>query len=210
MNKTARLKRLSRRLLATTCLTVAAASAAHAVTITESTGFFSKTFTTSPPPSELSNFATLTIPGSNTVNGGTDGSALDQYFTFDLGSGQAGQTFSYTLEAFGVDETKTGNFLVTDDGASTDNIGSTTPLTGFSAPFSSSSTYTTITTGTGLVPTDGNIVIAVQQDGEAGGISFSVTVSEPVAPEPGTFAEIGLGLAGAAVAMKRRFKTRKA
>jgi hypothetical protein len=205
MNKTASLKRLSRHLLATTCLTVVAAGAAFGTTITESPepGEFGHTAATS---TVLSTISPLTIPGSNTVNGETNGSSLDAFFTFDLGVGEAGTSFSYSLSTT---NTASGIFEIIDDPSlGGGEIGSTTPY-GINTPNSS---LTLLTSGTGTVPTNGDIVAAILQSGEGGSIFYTVTVTDtsPVAPEPATSTEIGLGLAGTAVALRRRLKARKA
>jgi hypothetical protein len=203
MNKTARLKKLSRQLLATTCLTAAMAGAAYGTTITESPepgGFGTELSTATVLPG-------LTIPGSNTVNGEVscgDPCVRDAYFEFQFGTGLAGDVFSYALSANGTTGAKGGQFLVMDDLGN--NIGNNTPFN-FTAPAGS---LTSITSGDAAVPTDGDVIFAVLQGSEGGGIQFSVNVTAPVAPEPGTSTEIGLGLAGAAVALRRRFKTRKA
>lgn len=202
MNKTARLKKLSRHLLATTCLSAAAVGAAYGTTITESPepGEFGHTLGAS---TVLSTIAPLTIPGTNTVNGETNGDNLDAYFTFDLGSGEANTSFSYSFSITS-SSNQGGHFEILNDSGT--NIGSTTEFA-----FGSNLGAGLVTSGTGTVPGNGDIVAAVLQGNEAGSISFTVTVTDttPVAPEPGTFAELGLGLAGA-VALRRRFKTHKA
>jgi len=141
------------------------------------------------------------------VNGETTGNSPHAYFTFDLGAGEAGTTFSYSL---GITNTgnQAGNSEIMNDSGT--NIGSTTEFAFGSSIGPSSS----VTSGTGIVPTDGNIVAAILQGNEGGTISYTVTVTDnsagdPATPEPGTFAELGLGLAGA-VALRRRFMTRKA
>ncbi len=69
------------------------------------------------------------------------------------------------------------------------NIGNNTPYD-FSAP---SGSLTFITSGDAAVPTDGNVIFAVLQGSEGGGIQFSVNVTEPAAPEPGTSPKSVLG-----------------
>ncbi len=149
----------------------------------------------------------LTIPGSNTVNGEVscgNPCVLDAYFEFQFGAGQAGDIFSYDLSANGTIGAKGGQFLVMDDLGN--NIGNNTPYD-FSAP---SGSLTFITSGDAAVPTDGNVIFAVLQGSEGGGIQFSVNVTEPAAPEPGTSTEIGLGLVATAALLQRRLRTRKA
>lgn len=202
MNKTARLKRLSRHLLATTCLTAAAAGAANATTITESPepGGFSTSFASATVIEGLA----LGPNVSNTVIGETvNVTDKDAYFIFP--NGVAGTSFTYSVS---VEDNVTGTFQLTD--SLTTNLGNTTP---FSIPNENNLTsFTEVTSGTGTVPGNGEIVAAVLQGtgSEVSRIYFEVTVVETTAPEPGTSTEIGLGLAGAAVALRRRLRTRKA
>lgn len=203
MNKTARLKRLSRHLLATTCLTAAAAGAAYATTITESPepGEFGTTFAGATVIEGLALGANV----SNTVIGETDQdtSYREAYFIFP--NGVAGTSFTYSVS---VEDNITGTFQLTD--SLTTNLGTTTP---FSIPNENNlSSFTQVTSGTGTVPGNGEIVAAVLEGSgsEVSRLYFEVTLVETTAPEPGTSTEIGLGLAGAAVALRRRLKTRKA
>lgn len=203
MNKTARLKKLSRHLLATTCLTFAAVGAARGATIVE----------TPEPGGFGDSLSTATViqgftqgPGwTNIILGETAESiSVDQsaYFILDM---LPGSSFIYS---FSVENSGTGSFQLTDTLGT--NIGSTTPI---SFPVEGLSNYVTVTSGTGTAPAaNGELVAAVLEDAgnESNRIYFNVTVTGDFVPEPGTATEIGLGLAGAAVVLRRRFNTRKA
>lgn len=194
MNKTARLKRLSRHLLATTCLTLAGVGVTHATTINESSapgGDFSNTFTTLNPPTPLSSIATLTPATGDTVVGTLPFNDID-WFSFSGES--AGALFSFSEIAtlnFGtaIVENSSGTVLV-------NTVGLTTTQHVYDA----------------VVPNDGILEVGLSfSNSNESTITYAVNVTFPVAPEPGTFAEIGigLGLAGA-VALRRRRQTQKA
>jgi len=191
MNKTARLKRLSRHLLATTCLTLAGVGAAHATTITESSApgaTFGHTFVTA---TNLSSIAALTPSTGDTVFGTIPFNDVD-YFTF---SGEAaGQHFSITEQAtqsFG-----TLQVLDSSQGVLVNTVGLTTTQNVYDA----------------VVPNNGIITVVVSfSNSNENTITYAVGVQSPIAPEPGTFDEIGLGLGlAAAMTLKRRRQTQKA
>jgi hypothetical protein len=195
MNKTARLKRLSRHLLATTCLTLAGVGAAHATTINETSApgtDFGSTFGTA---TNLSSIAALAVPGTNNALGALSGGGDLDYFTF---TGEPGTAFSYNIT-----DTSNGQGRATILNSLAANIGSTASLTTFA--FNGSPL-----TGTGLVPTDGKIIVDIVTGCECG-FSYNATVSAPNAPEPGTLADVGLGLGLAgAIALGRRRRAIKA
>jgi hypothetical protein len=177
MQKTARLKKLARHLLASTCLTVAAAGTAYGSTFNESSDF-SNAFGT----------ADILPVGTDTVIGHIGFGDADDYFeftgllggaTFFLGASTDGNSF---------------NPFVTVLSNSPSTI--TGPLTfSFGSP----------TNGSGVIPADGILVFHVGNPGEGG--TYTVTLDAPLAgvPEPGTLTGVGLGLAGA-LALRRRSK----
>ncbi len=204
MNKTARLKRLRRRLLGTLWVSLAFSSAAHATTITENPepGGFGTTLSMATVLPGLAD-------GSNTVIGETNYKAIgtsypEAYVEFsDL---LPGSIFSYTLSVL---NTVTGTFEVLD--SSGNEIGSTTSPSGFSIS-SLNSTQTTVTTGTATVPTDGNVIAAIlQTDTDRKTITFNLAVNLTLTtvPEPGTFTEFGLGLGVAAFLLQRKLTSRR-
>jgi hypothetical protein len=198
MNKTARLKRLSRHLLATTCLTLAGVGAAHATTINEMTqgpgaptGDFSNSAAS---PTVLSSLpgVTLTPATGDTVDGIVRPGDLVDAFSF---TGEpAGNLFLLTESSSRAAGTM--EVLNSSEGVILTTFGLTTSQVAYSA----------------VVPNDGilNVVVNYGICGECG-IDYTIGVQAPVAPEPGTFAEIGLGLGLAgAVALRRRRQIRNA
>lgn len=195
MNQTAKLKRLSRRLLATTCLTLAGVGAAHAVTINESSAPGSDFGNTLATATNLSAIAPLAVPGTNTANGALATSGDTDFFTF---TAEPGTAFTYSIT-----DTSNGQGRATVLNSSNGNIGSTAPLTTFAFTGSPIS-------GSGIVPTDGKIIVDIITGCECG-FSYSASVSAPSAPEPGTLADLGLGLGLAgAIALGRRRRAIKA
>jgi PEP-CTERM motif len=197
MNTTAKLKRLSRHLLATTCLTLAGVGAAYATTFTESSqapgapsGDFGNTFATA---TNLAGIAALTPATGDTVSGSLPFNDHD-YFTF---TGEpAGQLFTLTevanhaagtMEVLGSDAS---NVIVSTFGLTTSAIATQA-----------------------IVPSDGilNVVVNYGPCSECT-ISYGVGIQAPTAPEPSTFGEIGvgLGLAGAVALRRRRQLVQKA
>ncbi len=185
MQKSARLKKIARHLLATTCLTVAAVGVAGASTFTEGSDF-SNTFA-----------GANALPiGTDVVNGSLFGSLApdnDDYFRF---SGLlAGSSFS--LNASTPDSGWLGNLLVFSSSQS--QIGTTQALHN-SAPANAS----------GIVPLDGILVVDVAFSEGTGPDAYTVSLTAPLdqtaqTPEPSTLAGVGLGLAGA-LALRRRQK----
>ena len=184
MNKTARLKRLSRHLLATTCLTLAGVGAAHATTISETSApssDFGNTFGTA---TNLSTIAALTPATGDTVTGTLTFNDVD-WFTF---TGEpAGKLFSISVLAnrnFGtvIVENSSGTALV-------NTVNLTTTQNVYEA----------------VVPNDGMLDVGLTfSNSNENPIGYIVNVTSPVAPEPSTFAEIGLGLGLAGVVTLRR------
>jgi len=179
MQKTARLKKIARHLLATTCLTVAAAGIGHATTLNESTDF-GNTFA----------LATPTPLGTDVVNGNVGGADGQDFFVFSGLTPFA--VFSYvvstTSSPFAGDVTvfNTSNstlagptfFQLTENGG-----------------------------GAGFIPGDGILVVGIDGNEGTGNYSFSLTapLDPSPAPEPSTMVGLGLGLAGG-LALKRRQK----
>jgi hypothetical protein len=191
MNKTARLKRLSRHLLATTCLTLAGVGEAHATTISETSApssDFGNTFGTA---TNLSTIAALTPATGDTVTGTLTFNDVD-WFTF---TGEpAGKLFSISVLAnrnFGtlIVENSSGTALV-------NTVNLTTTQNVYEA----------------VVPNDGMLDVGLTfSNSNENPIGYIVNVTSPVAPEPSTFAEIGLGLGLAGViALRRRRQIRNA
>ena len=189
MNKTARLKRLSKQLLATTCLSLAGVGAAHATTINETSApgaSFGHTFATS---TNLSSIAALTPATGDTVLGTLPCCTPSDFFTFTGES--AGNLFTVTEVASR--NAGTMEVLNSSDVAIVNTVGLTTTQGVFQA----------------VVPNDGILTVVVNYAacGECT-IGYAVGVQSPTAPEPSTFAEIGLGLGLAgAVALRRRRQT---
>lgn len=185
MQKSARLKKIARQLLATTCLTVAAVGVAGATTFTESTDF-SNTFA-----------GANALPlGTDNVNGTVSGYPtpdFDDYFRF---SGLlAGSSFS--LSASTPDANWFGTLLVFSSSHS--QIGSTQNVQS-----------TAVANASGIVPLDGILVVDVVMNEGSGQNGYVVNLTAPLdltaqTPEPSTLAGVGLGLAGA-LALRRRQK----
>jgi hypothetical protein len=192
MNKTARLKRLSRHLLATTCLTLGGVGAAHATTINETSapgGSFGHTFAAA---TNLSSIAALTPGTGDTVSGTLPCCTPSDYFTF---TGEAaGQLFTVT-------ETGSRN------GSPTQVAGSMEVLNSSDVAIVNTMSLTNAQQAfQAVVPNDGilTVVVNYQSCGECT-IDYTIGVQSPTAPEPSTFAEVGLGLGLAgAVALQRR------
>ncbi len=195
MNKTARLKRLSRHLLATTCLTLAGVGAASATTINETSapgGDFSNSPVT---PTNLSSISTLAVPGTNTAIGALSAGGDVDVFSFTA--------IPFTPFSYNITDTSNGQGRVSVLNSSLVNIGSTPTLSIFT--FNPQA----------VVPNDGiwadgKILVDIITGCECG-FAYSATVSAPTAPEPGTLVDLGLGfgLAGA-IALGRRRKAIKA
>ena len=179
--------KFARTLLATTCLTVAG-GAAQAGTIIYTEG-------TAPAPADFSNtfpaatvLTAAAIPGTTTVNGNISGG--DPFDFFEL-TGLGAGTFTVTASTSG---SGMGSVSVLTD-ANVVVGGPTGISNGVSASFGSFS-----------IPSDGNIVVELQDLGERS-TPYTVTVNtlSSSTPEPSTIATVGLGLAGAlALSRKRR------
>ena len=193
MNKTARLKRLSKHLLATTCLTLAGVGAAHATTINETSAPGSDFGNTFALATNLSSIAALTPATGDTVNGTLPFNDHD-YFTF---TGEpAGKLFSITEIASRASQ-GTMEVLNSAQGVVVNTVGLTTTQTAYEA----------------VVPNDGILTVVVNYGAcSECTIGYSIGLTAPVAPEPGTLAEVGLGLglAGAVALRRRRQSAQKA
>jgi hypothetical protein len=182
---------------------LASVAAAHATTINETSapgGDFGNTFGGATDLGTLGNTLStpLTIPGSNTAAAAISSGTDPDFFAF---TGEpAGASFTYNI----VDTTR-GQGRATVLNSSDANIGSTPALSIFSF------TNSTPVSGSGIVPTDGTILMEILTGCECG-FSYTATVAvTPTAPEPGTLADVGLGLGLAgAVALDRRRRMRKA
>ena len=177
MQKTSRLRKFARHLLATTCLTVAAAGIGQATTLTESTDFGNTFGAATPAP-----------VGTDVVDGEISGSGdFSDFFTFTGLSGSS--AFSFTIT------TPTSNFF-----ANATVFDSFSNVLAGPAFFNSSAGGT----GNGFVPGDGILVVGVNGGEGTGTYTFSLTAPQAV-PEPSTVVGLGLGLAGG-LALKRRRK----
>ncbi len=182
--------KFARALLATTCLTVASGAAvAGTITYTENN---------SPAPSDFSNtfagasvqsLTAATASGTTIVNGAVNnGDHLDYIELTGLGTG-----------TFTVDVVDTEGF----SGATASIFNSGDINLGGPSPFTSS---VHADFASQAIPLDGDLVIEVQTLGESAN-SYTVTVNTTAgAPEPGTLATLGLGLAGAVGLARRRRK----
>jgi hypothetical protein len=182
MGKHTRLKKLARHLLATTCLTAGVAAMADAQTVTEGT---------SPAPADFGNtFGTAyLLPNGTTQVNGTTHDNVDPADFITFQGLQGGTGFSFTA-------------------TSTSNIASNLSIFNSSdvkllGPTSFSSVEGT--SGHGTVPTDGTLTFDVFSNSEATQ-TYSINLTATQAPEPGTLAAMGLGLAAGAGLILRRKK----
>ncbi len=181
MPQISKLKKLTIRLLATTCLTVAASAIGMAATISEPGGGsspgFGQTF-----PGTLLPAGTTEVDGVATMNHG-----LNEYYEFQgLPGGASLSSISFAfvnpnVGSFGVELLSDADTVVT--------ALNTVP---------GASTYDPA----GTIPTDGFLVVDIQRNNEAA-VPYTLTLSQS-APEPGTMAVLGLGLAGLGAAGLRR------
>ncbi len=168
------LKKFSRTLLATTCLTVAGAAASQAAVLTEST--------------DLSNSVsspTILDPSINTVIGNfSDGSPAN--FNFD-----PADYFQFTGltpgSSFTLNWTPNGYVTL----RAYDPANTSTPLIDYTSPNAS--------TFNGTVPNSGALTVgAINSEG----MGFQVSLSG--VPEPGTLSVTGLALAGALALRRKK------
>lgn len=181
MNASSALKKLARRLLATTCLTAATIGAAGAATVTESTDF-GNTFGT----------ASVLPAGTDQVlgaAGGTSGSENVDFFKFTGLLPGSAYTFSGSYIAAGNDPLNVG-------------------VLNSAQSFLNSLQNRPATFG-GIVPSDGMLVVQVSPVcGDSCTVNYDLTLTATSAttgiPEPGTAATAALGLAAAAAFGARR------
>lgn len=169
------LDRFARRLMATTCLTMAAGVTAQATTLVESTDFPDS------PPGAVLPVGTDEVEGN--VGGCTfanESCTFDSSDWFEFQGLQAGSPFTVTLS-------DRGNFLRA-FGAIFDSNGG---FLGETAVFESGSS-----SFMGIVPSGGALRVLVGGIEEGGG-DYAVTLDAASVPEPGTFIPVGLGLVGA-------------
>ena len=177
MQKNARLKKIARHLLATTCLTAAVAGMASATTFTE-TSDFSNVFA-----------------GANVLPIGTDvvhaavgfvNGVSDPADYFQLKGLFAGSAFSL--------QTMTSDVLA----------GYMSIYSSSQSPIGSSKSFFTNQNASvsGIVPADGILVVGITET--EGGGAYTVNLLN-TAPEPSTLVGAGLGLASV-VALRRRRK----
>jgi hypothetical protein len=181
LQRTSKLKRLAIRLLATTCLTAAASVSALAGIVNEPLTGFGNTFP-----------GTLLPSGTTQVNGNvTSSNGADDFFELQSLPGGASLSslsfhFQNNSSIFPI-----GVLLLTDT--------NTTVTALFSVP--ANGAYNP----TGIVPLDGNLVVDLKPSNE-GGSAYVLTLTTG-APEPGTFAALGLGLAGlGAIGLRHRVR----
>jgi MYXO-CTERM domain-containing protein len=185
MDKKARLKKLSQTLLASTCLTAAAAVTATASTFDESMidGGFGGNF----------GAANVLPTGTTIVTGSFCGDCGNVQDWFTIPGLKAGDTIQVTGSLIAGGPATLGFEALTSGD---------TPLAGDpSVPASSVFDVT--------APADGNIVFEVQQvSGPASGVDYEVAIVDQggsSAPEPGT-AALGTIALGAAAALRRKLK----
>jgi hypothetical protein len=181
MQKTARLKKLARHLLATTCLTVAAAGMANATTFNESTDF-----------GNIFSTASVLPVGTDVVNGDIIGGAeadFEDFFEFTGLLG--GSAFSLTAIA---------NTNVNAWGPIVRLFSSSAGVLGDPNSFSLGSP---VVLG-GFVPGDGILIVDIGGNEGTGSYTVTLDAGQP-APEPATMVSAGLGLAGA-LALRRKQK----
>jgi hypothetical protein len=180
MQKTSKLRRLTIRLLTTTCLTVAASAVAFGSAVTEPVGGFGKTF-----PGTLLPLGTTEVDGSATLNHGPN-----EYYEFQgLPGGALLSAISFSFQNNG---SSTFGVELLDD-TDTVVVAATTPVT-------AGSMYNPV----GTIPSDGFLVVDIQRSSE-GAVPYVLTLTQGT-PEPGTLGVLGLGLAGLGAAGLRRRK----
>lgn len=181
MQKNARLKKIARHLLATTCLTAAVAGMASATTITE-TSDFSNVFAGANVLPIGTDVVHATVGFVNGVNDPADYFQLKGLF--------AGSAFS--LQAM-TSDALAGNMNIYSSSQSP--IGSANGSANFFFTNQNASV-------SGIVPADGILVVGIT-DGEGSG-AYTVNLLN-TAPEPSTLVGAGLGLASV-VALRRKRK----
>jgi hypothetical protein len=181
LQRTSKLKRLAVRLLATTCLTAVASVAALAGTVNEPGTGFGNAF-----PGTLLPVGTTQVNGFATLTNGSD----DFFELQGLPSLASLSSLSFQFQNNGA-IVPIGVVLLDDTNTTV------TPLANVIA----NSSYNP----TGIVPLDGNLVVDLQP-GNEGGSAYVLTFDPPSsAPEPGTFATLGFGIAGlGAMGLRRR------
>jgi hypothetical protein len=191
LGKHTRLKKLAKRLLATTCLTAMAAGIAGAQTVNEAADFGDTLGTAFQLPMGTRNVNGLVDTQSDFFDG-------DDYMRF---SGLAGGSlFSFTattplLRSVEVD-------LFSSAGVA---------LPGSAFQFSSTAQESGLAMGSGIVPLDGILVFDFRVTGEASlrtpySLHLNATDAAAAAPEPGTMGAMGLGIAGLGAMVRRRRK----
>lgn len=184
MQKTSKLKRLAIRLLTTTCLTVAASAVGFASVVPEPGGGNGPGFGNATPGTLLP-ASTTEVDGIATLNHGPN-----EWYEFQgLPGGSSLSSISFNFQnnggsAFGVE-------LFSDAGEGS------TVVTALSA-VGAGAAYDPA----GTIPGDGFLVVDIQRANE-GSVPYVLTLNQS-APEPGTLAVLGLGLAGLGAAGLRR------
>ncbi|MDE3197595.1 MAG: hypothetical protein KGN84_14690 [Acidobacteriota bacterium] len=192
MNRNQTLKRLAQTLLASTCLTVATASAGVTGVVTESTDF-----------SNDQAMPTLLPTGTTTVNGGLCGDCISDpadWFTIPgLGPGDT-IAITETLTRGG-----TMDYLVGDSSENTLASGTLSSLASPALPGPTSPAPSSVMSFDVTAPTDGNLVFGAGNSAFAG---YTVTITDlgVATPEPGTVGTAALALATAAVLRRKRRK----
>ena len=161
-------ERLSRRLLATTCLTVAGGVGLQAGTINETTDF--------------PNFpdGTLLPLGTTVVNGNVNCLVDDCEDWFEFQGLLPGSAFTLVVDQPG--------FFFYGGSAAFETNGNFIDGAGFEEGLAILG---------GIVPADGRVRVVVGNDFEEGGGAYSATLTADTVPEPATLAPAALALAGA-------------
>jgi MYXO-CTERM domain-containing protein len=167
--------KLTRVLMGTTCLTIAAAVPAAAGTITETSDF-----------SNNLPGAALLLSGTDTVIGRLDCCSTDDYldfFTFQgLASGD--YTFTFATGSHFWDRSSAGLYL----------LGSSTPS--FTGILNTSQSF--------HLGESGNVTVGVNLDGESAAYTATLAPDVAQAPEPSTLLLGAAGLAGALAWRRKR------
>jgi hypothetical protein len=176
LKRTLNLKKLSRHLLATTCLTFFAGVAGATTTFTESTDFPNSAPGTTLPVGTTEVVGTLTI-----------GSDVSDWFIFT--GLLPGAPFTVAAsDNIGADQIDVY-----------DPSNTSSPLTGFFFFGVSPNT------GTGTVPADGQLEAHVYlSSSEVSNNTYTIDLTASLAPEPGTVWTLASGFAGALVLRRRR------
>jgi hypothetical protein len=184
LKNTSTFKKLATRLLTTTCLTVAATAVAFGGVVTEPGGGNGPGFGNTSPGTLLP-AGTTEVDGVATLNHGSN-----EWYEFQgLPGGASLSSISFAFQNNG---SSTFGVELFSDAAQGSTVVTATTSVGAGAMY----------TPVGTIPVDGFLVVDIQR-GNEGAIPYVLTLTQS-APEPGTMAALGLGLAGLGAASLRR------